>query len=355
MKKEINYVGTALAINVAQLILCFILYIVGSVLNLNNFFLAAIILAVELFIWFVCGTRFAVGKNDITKQREILFEIIYALSPIIIFTVVTLIISLLSGENTGWNHFFFMGTPLIFYNRPAMLISKFIAGNAYIVFFINYALLAITMFLGGQFGLVLKKAGEKRRKKRRDKEAKAQGPIEVVLEEAIEEDPEVEEVISEEESIEEIIEDIDDEEDIVPGVIAGKIDHKKIMEETVEITRESELNEIDVEKFIHETKESIESTKGTIDASDEVMTQEEPAREILKKPTRQRPMPKRKRERRRPPVASAAAEPGQEEENTPQPVSEAELVNAKQEETKKKDGEEFDGKQVRIEDFINND
>lgn len=52
MKRNSTILGSALLVNLIQLILCVILYTIGKVIGINTF-LALIVFIIELFIWFV--------------------------------------------------------------------------------------------------------------------------------------------------------------------------------------------------------------------------------------------------------------------------------------------------------------
>ena len=170
--REIRYYTTAAMANIMQLVICFIAYFVGLFLNINNALLALILIIAEIGVWAICGFRLSMTTR-IGSPVKLVGATLIALFPILFYTVLALLINAnIPTDSQGWGHFFFIGGPLIFFNRPSAILVNMFKGDAYTLFFVNYAIIAASYLAGGLFGYAISAPGANRREKRQKKEEK---------------------------------------------------------------------------------------------------------------------------------------------------------------------------------------
>jgi len=164
-KKETKYFSTAMLVNGLQLLLCFIIYIVGLIMSVNNVVIAIIMLIAQVLIWLICGFKVAVS-GDMDKFGKVLLGVIIALFPIVLYTAISYCVSrFVAIDSQSWTHFFFLGGPLIFFNKPITLLMGLFKGNGYLLFIVNYAIIGISYLIGELFGYAIN--GGKRRKNKK--------------------------------------------------------------------------------------------------------------------------------------------------------------------------------------------
>lgn len=164
-KKETRYFGTAMLVNGLQLLLCFIIYVVGMIVSVNNVVIAMVMLIAEVIIWLICGFKVAVS-GDMDKVGKLFLAVLIALFPILLYTGISYGVSrFIPVESQGWTHFFFLGGPLIFFNKPITLLMAMFKGSGYLLFLVNYAVMGISYFIGELLGYAIN--GGKRRKNKK--------------------------------------------------------------------------------------------------------------------------------------------------------------------------------------------
>ncbi len=167
MKKETTYIGSGIFVNFLHLLLCSLIFVINSLISTNSIIFMLIFIFLQFFIWFIGGFKYSIG-NNVVEKKSIFISGIYAILPILIFSVITLMVSIFQKVDfQGWNEFFFLGAPLMFWNKPALLLSLIFEGNGYLLFFVNYLLLVISFFLGGNFAFSLKTGRNAKRRKRK--------------------------------------------------------------------------------------------------------------------------------------------------------------------------------------------
>lgn len=153
--KETKYFATAMLVNGLQLLLCFIIYLVSLIIGVNNVIIAGVMLIAEMIIWLVCGFKLAVsGKMD--KFWKLFVGAFIAIAPILVYTSIAYGVSkLVPTQSQGWTEFFFLGGPLIFYNKPVTLLMSIFRGHGYLLFAANYVIITVCYFIGEFFGYVI--------------------------------------------------------------------------------------------------------------------------------------------------------------------------------------------------------
>ena len=170
--REIRYYTTAAIANVLQIALCFFASFVGMFLNINNALLALILIIAEVGIWVICGFRLSMTAR-MDSPLKLVPAALIALFPVLFYTFVAWMISRTATQDTqGWTQFFFIGGPLIFFNRPSSILVNMFKGDAYTLFMVNYLIIFASYIAGGLFGYAISAPGAKRREKREMKEEK---------------------------------------------------------------------------------------------------------------------------------------------------------------------------------------
>lgn len=170
--KETKYFATAMLVNGLQLLLCFIIYLVSLIIGVNNVIIAGVMLIAEMIIWLVCGFKLAVsGKMD--KFWKLFVGAFIAIVPILVYTSIAYGVSkLVPTQSQGWTEFFFLGGPLIFYNKPVTLLMSIFRGHGYLLFAANYVIITVCYFIGEFFGFVINGGKRMMKNKKRAKASK---------------------------------------------------------------------------------------------------------------------------------------------------------------------------------------
>lgn len=169
MKKETKYFSTAVLVNGLQLLLCFIIYLLSLIVNVNNIIIASVMLIAEVVIWLICGFKLSVSGN-MNKFAKLFLGVFIAVFPILMYTGISYTVSkLVAVESQGWTHFFFLGGPLVFFNKPVSLLMGMFKGSAYILFGVNYIIITVCYFIGELFGYAIN-GGKRRKNKKSEKE-----------------------------------------------------------------------------------------------------------------------------------------------------------------------------------------
>ncbi len=162
--KEKTLIGYAFIVNAVQIILCFVIYflrkfdIAGFIVTQGILFIA------EIGIWFICGAACVLGLN-IQKMKNSLLYALIALLPIIIITSVCAILGFTSDADAGsWAKYFFLGSAVNFWHRPAVILSVIIKNSAYLIFAINLAILFCASVIGANYGMILNLSKQRKSK-----------------------------------------------------------------------------------------------------------------------------------------------------------------------------------------------
>ena len=167
--REVRYYTTAGLANLLQIAICFFATFVGMFLNINSALLALILIIAEISVWAICGFRLSMSVR-MSSPLKLIGAAFIALFPILFYTVLALILKGGEGESQNWTRFFFVGGPLIFFNRPVAMLVNLFKGDAYRLFFVNYGIMAVSYLAGGIFGYGLSAPAAKRKEIRQKKE-----------------------------------------------------------------------------------------------------------------------------------------------------------------------------------------
>lgn len=162
MKKEKTIISYAVWINMIHLILCFGCYFLKKFALFDASGVHVSVFAAELIIWFLGGMIYTLdaGKND--SKGGIKFALLSVL-PILFVTLLGAVIAY-SGQEApaDWFGFFFVGSAINFWHTPAVLLSKFITENGYLLYAVNIIILSAVSMLGHFYGASLNKAASRR-------------------------------------------------------------------------------------------------------------------------------------------------------------------------------------------------
>lgn len=176
INKETKYFGTAILVNGLQLLLCFIIYLVSLIVGVNNVIIAGVMLIAEMLIWLVCGFKLAVS-GKMNKFWNLFIGAFIAILPILVYTLIAYGVSKLTPiDSQGWTEFFFLGGPIIFYNKPITLLMSIFRGHGYLLFAANYVIIAVCYFIGEFFGFVINGGKRMMNNKKTGKVAKKEKP-----------------------------------------------------------------------------------------------------------------------------------------------------------------------------------
>lgn len=161
--KKNMYIASGIFTNIAQLIFCFVVYLLTKLTPLTSTVALVFLLIVQVLLWMISGFRFGMQKNC-DKISNVLISFLTVIAPIGIITLTAYILFFFkSSPGIEWARFFFFGGSLLFWNRPLRIFSLLIKNNAYIVFLINYAVLFVSYFVGGLFAVKIKIGNKKAR------------------------------------------------------------------------------------------------------------------------------------------------------------------------------------------------
>ncbi|MPW25305.1 hypothetical protein GC105_05845 [Alkalibaculum sp. M08DMB] len=117
------------------------------------------ILALTVTIWLLTGFAFGI-RPDRKNEVEMMMLSLVSILPITIYLIACQVLEGLSNisEIQHFSLFYFLGTPVLFWNKPFVLIMNlFGESNIYIQLDINVAVVFLIIFIGGYLGLVTRK------------------------------------------------------------------------------------------------------------------------------------------------------------------------------------------------------
>lgn len=164
--KEKTLIGYAFIVNAIHVILCFVIFFLRKFSAVNFIAAQGVLFAAEILIWFICGAAFALGLS-VRKMRQGLLYGMTALLPIMIITTACALLGLLGDASvSGWAKYFFLGSAVNFWHRPAVILSLFINDSAYLIFLVNLAILFCASLAGANYGILLNISKQRKSKKR---------------------------------------------------------------------------------------------------------------------------------------------------------------------------------------------
>lgn len=183
--KEKSLIGYAFIVNAVQIILCFVIYFLRK-FDIAGFIVTqGILFITQIGIWFICGAACALGLNIQKMKNSLLYSLI-ALLPIIIITSVCAVLGFTSDADVGsWEKYFFLGSAVNFWHRPAVILSVIIKNSAYSIFAINLAILFCASVIGANYGMILNLSKQRKSKaKMRIKKVTKEKPVKTLTPEA---------------------------------------------------------------------------------------------------------------------------------------------------------------------------
>lgn len=167
-KNEKSLISYAVIANALQILLCLLVYVL-HLFNLTTFTSVQIVLIfLELLLWFICSIMFGLGMN-ITKIKDAFVYGIVALLPIILLTAMSAGIGYFVKGGAGWAGFFFIGSAVNFWMRPAIVLSHVISNSAYLIYAIHLLVLFMICMIGVNFTISLNRSRNKKMKLTRGK------------------------------------------------------------------------------------------------------------------------------------------------------------------------------------------
>lgn len=168
-KSEKNIISYAVVVNIVHVIVCLLFYGVRLLGWSQQTVVQLIFFSIEILVWFIASIMFGLGMK-ITKIKDGLVYASVSLLPIFILTGIGAIIGFSSNpEATSWIEFFFIGSAINFWHRPAILLAKFLSNSAYLLFATNIGILFIVALLGVNYAI---SANRMKNKRKRVKKAK---------------------------------------------------------------------------------------------------------------------------------------------------------------------------------------
>lgn len=167
-KSEKTLVSYAVVINLIQILLCLFVYIL-RLFDLTAFAPVQIVLLfLELLAWFICSIMFGLGMN-VLKMRDALTYAIVAVLPITVLTAISALLGYLLDSHGGWAGFFFIGSAVNFWMRPALALSHIINDSGYLLYGIHILILFLLNMIGVNFTISLNRSRNKKVKLTRTK------------------------------------------------------------------------------------------------------------------------------------------------------------------------------------------
>lgn len=157
MKKN-NLYGTGITLNLFQLILCVGIIGVRMLDVLGDFYVRISVFALEIIMWITISMYLFI-KHDFTGAKTSFKAAFTAIMPVMLLTGAAALMGYF-GDTTGadWLGFAFLGSSVSFYNKPAVILTEYIPiADGYVMFFINYAILFVSSFIGGLMGSAMNK------------------------------------------------------------------------------------------------------------------------------------------------------------------------------------------------------
>ena len=171
LKKEKNIISYAIVVNIVHIIICLLFYGVRLLGWSQQTVVQFIFFSIEILGWFITSIMFGLGMK-ITKIKDGLVYASVSLLPIFILTGIGAIIAFTSNpETANWTAFFFIGSAINFWHRPAILLAKFLSSSAYLLFAANIGVLFIVAMLGANYAMSANRMKNKRKKLKKEKDA----------------------------------------------------------------------------------------------------------------------------------------------------------------------------------------
>ena len=172
-KSEKNIISYAVVVNIIHIVVCLLFYGVRLLGLSQQTVVQFIFFSTELLVWFIASIMYGLGMK-ITKIKDALVYAFISLLPILILTSIGAIIGYTSNpEVANWAEFFFIGSAINFWHRPAILLAKFLSSSAYLLFAVNISVLFIASLLGVNYAISANRMKNKRKKKNKDSIKKA--------------------------------------------------------------------------------------------------------------------------------------------------------------------------------------
>jgi hypothetical protein len=164
-------------VNIIQLLLCLGIYFLNRFASTDGRILQVVLLCAELLIWFLCATAFGLGRKITHFSDGVLFGLV-ALLPIVLLTGISAVLGYtLAQDTSNWVAFFFLGSGVLFWHKPALFLSLFFSTNVYLLFAVNIVLIYAVVLLGSSYAITVNQM-KKRKIKRKRKENKKEPPTE---------------------------------------------------------------------------------------------------------------------------------------------------------------------------------
>ena len=151
--KAKNITGYLFIINLLHISLCFGTNVLKNFELFNNITIYILIYSVQIIIWFMMSIIALLGLKT-TKGSHLFAFSMLALLPMIIITSISASIGFTTDiHNSDWSSFFFIGSTVNFFNRPATMLMLVIKESAYLLYGANLLILFVVSLLGGSIGL----------------------------------------------------------------------------------------------------------------------------------------------------------------------------------------------------------
>jgi hypothetical protein len=154
-------------VNIIHIALCMVIYLTRLIGIYDSTAVRTLFFALEIILWFVFGIVYALGSDN-TRQAYSLFYAFLAVLPIGILTLTCFLMSAYGDVTvSAWAKFFFVGSSVNFFNRPAAVLAAWTSLGAYVLYAVNIALMFLFSFCGAALGT--RSEGSVRRRKKRKK------------------------------------------------------------------------------------------------------------------------------------------------------------------------------------------
>ena len=170
-KSEKNIISYAVVVNIVHVIVCLLFYGVRLLGWSQQTVFQLIFFSIEILVWFIGSIMFGLGMK-ITKIKDGLIYALISLLPIFILTGIGAIIGFTSNpEAASWIEFFFIGSAINFWHRPAILLAKFLSNSAYLLFAVNIGVLFMVSLLGVNYAISANRMKNKKKKLKKEKDS----------------------------------------------------------------------------------------------------------------------------------------------------------------------------------------
>ena len=167
-QNEKSLMKYAVLVNAIQIVLCLLVYVLRLFDMINFTSVQVVIFFVELLIWFICSITFGLGMN-IVKIRDAFTYSIITLLPIFLLCIISASLGFLTDGGGGWAGFFFIGSAVNFWMRPALALSHIINSSAYLLYGTHMLVLFVLSVVGVNFTISLNRSRNKKVKLTRTK------------------------------------------------------------------------------------------------------------------------------------------------------------------------------------------